>query len=104
MFSSYRYFLTAASNTLPMMLKTDLKPPFVNYVMFSIKLNIVDASIKYFICVSRIAFGDQLYSTKIAVFCYIDMIGNFLVKSHIWCHFLDLVLHGMQMCDSLYRL
>ena len=59
MLSSSRYFLTAVEATLPMMLKTGLKPLFVKYVMFSLKVAIVDISVKSFTGVSRIAFDDQ---------------------------------------------
>ena len=59
MFSSSRYFLTALKYTLSMILKTGLKPLFVKYVMFSLKVSIVDESLKYFIGVARIAFDYQ---------------------------------------------
>ena len=64
-----------------MMLKTGLKLPFVKYVTFSLKVAIIDASIKYFTGVARIKFYEQLYTTQMSVFTSIDMIGNFPVKS-----------------------
>ena len=42
--SYFKYFLTALEATLTMMLKTILKPIFVKYVMFSLKVATVDVS------------------------------------------------------------
>ena len=81
MFSLYRYLLTALEATLSLMLKDGLKPLFVKYVMFSLKVDIVDVSFKYFNVVARVAFYYQLYSTKTDVFPYINQIGDFPVKS-----------------------
>ena len=81
MLYSSRYFLDALEDTLSMMFKTDLKPIFVNYVMFSLKFAIVDVSFKYFTGVARIVFDDYFYSTKMAVFNSIDLLRNFTVKS-----------------------
>ena len=73
--------MTDLEASLSMMLKTGLKPLSVNYVIFSLKVDIVDVSFKYFIGVARIAFDDQLYITNIDVIPYIDQIGYFPVKS-----------------------
>ena len=56
MFSSSRYFLTALEATLSMMLNTGLKTLFVMYVIFSLRVVIVELSVKYFTGVDRIAF------------------------------------------------
>ena len=56
--------------------------------MFSLKIATVEVSFKYFTGVSRIAFDDQLYSTKIDVFPSIDPIENFPVKSTYMVPFL----------------
>ena len=80
-FSSSKYFLTALESTLLMMLNTGLRPVFVRYVMFSLNVAIVEVSVKYFTGVANIAFNNQSYSTKIAVFTSIDLIGDFPVKS-----------------------
>ena len=63
-----------------MILKTGLKPLFVKYVMFSLKIVIVDASFEYFTDVSKVEFYDQSNSTTFYVFSSIDLIGNFPVK------------------------
>ena len=81
MFSYSRYILTTFEATFLMTLRTGLKPLFVRDVLFSLKVAIVDVSFKYFTGVSRIAFDDQLYSTNIAVFRSIDLIGGFKVNS-----------------------
>ena len=59
MLSYYRYFLNDLDATLSMMLKTGLNPLFVKYVMFSLKVPIMDLSFKYFTGVARIPFDDQ---------------------------------------------
>ena len=59
MFFSFKYFLNALEATLSMMLKTGLKPPFVQYVMFSLNVAIVDSYFKYFTGVARIALDYQ---------------------------------------------
>ena len=64
-----------------MMLNTGLKSLFVRYVMFSLNVQIVEVSIKYFTGVSNIKFDNQLYSTKITVFPYIELVSNEPVKS-----------------------
>ena len=81
MFSSSRYFFIVLEATFSMMLKNSLKPLLVTYVMFSLKVAIVDVSFKYFTGVDGIAFDDHLYSTKMVVFPSIDLIGNLPVKS-----------------------
>ena len=62
-----------------MMLNTISKPRFVRYVMFSLNVVIIEVSVRSFTWVANIAFKDQSYSTKIAVFPSIDLIGNFPV-------------------------
>ena len=52
MFSSSRYLLTDLEATLSMLLNTGLKILFVKYVMFSLKVAIMDSSFKYFTGVS----------------------------------------------------
>ena len=42
-----------------MMLNTGLKPLFVNYVMFSLKVAIVDSFFKFLTGVARISLDDQ---------------------------------------------
>ena len=81
MFFYYRYFLTVLEATFPMMLKTGLKPLFVKYVMFSLKVDIADSYFKYLTGLARIAFDDRLYSTNMEVFPSIELIGNFPLKS-----------------------
>ena len=80
MLSYYRYFLNDLDATLSMMLKTGLNPLFVKYVMFSLKIVIVDASFEYFTDVSKVEFYDQSNSITFYVFSSIDLIGNFPVK------------------------
>ena len=48
MFFSSKYFLTALEATLSMMLKTGLKPLIVKYVIFYLKVDIINAYFKYF--------------------------------------------------------
>ena len=81
MFFYSRYFFTDLEATLPMMLKTGLKPCFVKYVIFSLKISIVDSSFRFLTGVARKSLDNQLYRTKMAVFPSIDLIGNFPVKS-----------------------
>ena len=81
MFSSSRYLLTDFEAKFSIMSKTGLKPLFVKYVIFSLKVDIVDVSFKYFNGVARVAFYYQSYSTKTDVFPYINQIGDFPVKS-----------------------
>ena len=78
-FSFSRYLLTAFEATFYMMLKIVFKPLFVRYLMFSLNVAIVEVYVRYFNGVSNIAFDDQLYITKIAVFLSLDPIGNFPV-------------------------
>ena len=47
--------------------------------MFSLNVVIIEVSVRSFTWVANIAFKDQSYSTKIAVFPSIDLIGNFPV-------------------------
>ena len=73
------------------MLNTGLKPRFVSYVMFSLKVAIFEVSVGSFTGVANIPFYDQSYTTNIALFLSIDLIGNFPVKStygaifRVWC-------------------
>ena len=78
-FSSSRYCLTAFEATLYMMLNTGLKPLFVRYLMFSFNIAIVEISVRSFTGIANIKFYDQLYSTKIAVLPFLDLIRNFNV-------------------------
>ena len=81
MFSSSRYLLTDLEAKFSIMSKTGLKPLFVKYVMFSLKVAIVGVPFKSFTGVASIALDYQSYITKIAVFPSFDMIGDFPVKS-----------------------
>ena len=81
MFSFYRYFLTALEAILQMMLKIVLKPLFVKYVIFYLKVSNVDSSLKCLTDFARISLDDQSYSTRMSVFSYIGLIGDFPVKS-----------------------
>ena len=81
-----------------------MKPLFVKYGMFSLKVSIVDAPFKYITGVDRIRFYYQLYSTKISMFPSIGLIGDFLVKSTYMVPFFGLVSRGMQIGDYLYLL
>ena len=65
------------------MLNTGLKPRFVSYVMFSLKVAIFEVSVGSFTGVANIPFYDQSYTTNIALFLSIDLIGNFPVSQHM---------------------
>ena len=69
--------MTALEAILSMMLNTGLNTIFFRYVMFSLKVMIIEVSVKYFTGVSNISFNDQLYITNNAVFPSIGLIGNF---------------------------
>ena len=62
-----------------MMLNTGLKPLFVKYVIFSLKVSIIDSSFIFVTDVDKIVLDDQSYSTNMAVFPSINLVGNFLV-------------------------
>ena len=77
MLSYYRYFWTNLEAKLLMMLKTGLKPLFVKYGMFSLKLTIVYSYFKYLTDVARIALDEQSYIANMAVLLSIELIVNF---------------------------
>ena len=77
----FQIFLIELEATLSMMLNTGLKPLFVKYVMFYFKVAIVNSSFKFKTGIARVELDDQSYSTKMAVFPSIELIGNFPVKS-----------------------
>ena len=81
MFYFFRYFLNALEAALSMMFSTGSEPFFVRYVMFYLNVSIVELSIKYFTGVANISFDKRSYSTKIALFPSIYLIGDFRVKS-----------------------
>ena len=81
MFSSSKYFLIALEATLSMRLNSSLKPLFVKYMMFSLKFAIVYSHFNFLTGVAMISLYDQSYSTKMALFPYIDLMGDFTVKS-----------------------
>ena len=62
-----------------MMLNTGLKPLFAKYVIFSLKVSIIDSSFIFVTDVDKIVLDDQSYSTNMAVFPSINLVGNFLV-------------------------
>ena len=101
MFSYSRYLLTALGATLSMMLIIGLKPLFVKYVMLSLKVDIVDVSLKCFTGVGRVSYDNQSYSTNIAVFPSIALNRNFPVKSTYMVPFFGLVSYGMRIGNSL---
>ena len=73
--------MTTLGATFSIMLSTGLKPIIVRYVMFSMNDTIIEEYVKYFTGYADITFNDQSYSTNIAAFPFIDLIGKFPVKS-----------------------
>ena len=104
MVSSYRYFWTAFEATFSLMLKNGLNTILVKYVMFYLKVTIMDVYFKSFTGVARIAFTTSCTAQRLLCFLLLIWLGIFRRSQQIWCYFSDLVSHGMQIGDYLYLL